>query len=669
MGQQCRFPRLFSPMQIGRLTIPNRIVMPALNLVYCHDGSVNDRLINFYARRANGGVGLIIVGGCAVEHRGTSKGMIMLDSPQRLPGLRKLTEAIHEAGSLAAAQLFHAGGYAKPEVIGGAGAAPSEVYFRYSSHIPEAMSREQILETVCNFARAASLAKQSGFDAVELSASAGYLISEFLSLQTNHRATKFAKTTENRFRFAGLVVDFIRAVVGDEFPVIVRISGNDFMPGGNTVEQAKEFACFLEEKGVNAIDVTGGWHETGVPQLTGHLPPGGLAYLSAEIKDAVSLPVFASNRINDPTLAERIVALNIADAVCMGRQLICDPDTPIKAQMAKEKEIVPCIACGQGCTDHTFAGRPLNCILNPFAGMEDSLCWRPARETKRIAVIGAGASGMAAAIVAAKRGHKVDLYEREKQLGGCLRNLKMFASKRDCGRFLKRLTGCVSDSGVRVHCGCEIAGNETMFEDADIVVVATGSVIAYPENRGFQGELCTVEQMVHRQRILDKRVAVLGGTGLEWECAVWLAQDAELSPENERFLRRYQAETPEYLTRMSNSCGREITVISSGEKVAAGIGIGSRWIIKKELSRYGVKNICAVKRAVLVPDGVLVTNQDETTAKIETECVVLAGYERNNALFKRLKENGRTVQCIGSAVHPAAKGYVIHEAVKWALTI
>ena len=660
------FPRLFSSLNVGSLTLANRIVMPALNLVYSDNGCVNDRLIAFYSRRAQGGAGLLIVGGCAVDRRGRSAGMLRLDDSRYGTGLKALTDAIHAQGTPVAAQLFHAGRYARVSVTGEPGLAPSAVYSRYAGALPQEMSSQQITQAAQAFGQAAVLAKQSGFDAVELSAGAGYLISQFLSPLTNLRTDEFGGSMENRFRFAGMVMDHIRTAVGKDYPVLVRIGGNDFLPGGNTLSQAVEFARFLEQKGAAAIDVTGGWHETAVPQLTGHLPPGGLAYLAARIKDALAIPVLVSNRIHSPALGERLIALGAADAVCMGRQLVCDPDTPEKIRTGRQDQVIPCVACGQGCTDHTFAGKSLGCVLNPFAGREEFLPRRTQEIPRNVAVVGGGAAGMGAAITAAGQGHHVTLYERSACLGGSLRALSAIRSKAEYARLLEVVIATLYRSGVRVRLEEEYTTDHN--EDC-VVLAATGAKALELNNQGFPGTVCTAEEVLLRQATPGRRVAVIGNTGICWETAIWLAEDAQTAPATLHFLRKYQAEDQQWLSQLEGLHRREITVISTGEKPAAGIGIGARWIIKSDLTRHKISVLCAASQITLTPAGVQVILADGTCQTVTADTVVAASYEQDRSLAQSLECQGIRAYTVGAAAFPGTQGYTVTSAIRSALHI
>ncbi|MFP4087708.1 MAG: NADH:flavin oxidoreductase, partial [Desulfobacteraceae bacterium] len=310
------FPYLFSPIKINRMELKNRIVMTAMHLGYTPQGEVTDRLVDFYALRAQGGVGLIVVGGCPIDEMGGMVGMIGLNDDRYIPGLERLARAVQEGGAKIAAQLYQAGRYTHSAMIGGKTPfSASAVRSRLTGETPRALDMDEIPEVQNRFAQGAVRAQAAGFDAVEILGSAGYLISQFLSSVTNMRKDGYGGPLENRMRFGLEVMEKVRLAVGPDYPVILRIAGNEFMKGGNTNEEAKIFAREAENIGIDLFNVTGGWHETRVPQLTASVPRGAYVYLAQGIKSAVKTPVLASNRINDPRVGEEILRNGQADMV------------------------------------------------------------------------------------------------------------------------------------------------------------------------------------------------------------------------------------------------------------------------------------------------------------------------------------------------------------------
>ena len=472
--------------------------MPALHLGYSPDGNAGERLAAFYRTRAAGGAGLLIVGGCGIDSLGYSASMLRIDNDEAVPGFSQLVHSIHEAGGVAALQLFHSGRYAKSKVTGSTPVAPSAVYSSYSKEIPRELLPDEIYTIQDAYAAAAERAKRCGFDAIEIICSAGYLVSQFLSPLTNKRTDDYGGCWENRRRFGGEVLTKVRAVVGPDFPLIVRIAGNDFMSGGNTSAEAAKFAIYLESLGADAVNVTGGWHETNVPQLTPQLPPGGLAYLAATVKNNVEIPVIASNRINDVFLAEELLRSGVADGICMGRQLVCDPDTPNKARSGDTDLIVKCSGCGQACSDNTFAGKPLGCVQNPYAGREHLPDNVQTGTGKRILVVGGGASGIEFALSARRRGHEVTIYEKADILGGSLNILAKLPGKRELIDFAEVRKRMLMREGVSCRTGVHVTAGLLERAVCDIIVLAVGrpDTPEAIENNGFEGNIASVYSLI-----------------------------------------------------------------------------------------------------------------------------------------------------------------------------
>ena len=362
---------LFDPIQINQLSIPNRIYMPAMHLGMASEFEVTDQIVDFYARRAKGGPGMICVGYATVDELAGNTQNIGAHDDKFIPGLSRLAAAIRENGSLSAVQINHAGRYNFSFFINGKQpVAPSAIASRMTKEVPKALEISEIKETIASFGAAAGRVKKAGFDAVEILSGTGYLISEFLSPLTNQRTDEYGGSLENRMRFGLEVVQAAREAVGPDFPLIVRMNGNDFMPGGNDRADLIEYAKQLSNASVDALCINVGWHEARVPQIVAQVPRGAFGYLARDIRAAVDVPVIASHRINDPATAREMLLEGFCDMVAMGRSLIADPDLPLKARQNREKEILHCIACAQGCFDNLFKLKSVECLCNPLAGYE-----------------------------------------------------------------------------------------------------------------------------------------------------------------------------------------------------------------------------------------------------------------------------------------------------------
>ncbi|WP_300667112.1 NADH:flavin oxidoreductase [Desulfoluna sp.] len=412
---------LFEPIRINRLTLKNRIYLPAMHLGMCEEFLVNDRLVAFYAERAKGGAGMIVVGNATVDECSGNSQYIGAHLDAHLPGLTRLAAAIHENGAHSAVQLNHAGRYCHSVFLDGrAPVAPSAIASSLTGEVPEALTLEGIRSVVASFADAAARVKKAGFSAVEVLSGTGYLISEFLSPLTNTRDDAYGGPLENRMRLGLEIMGAIRQRVGADYPLLVRMDNHDFMEGGMPREELETYAQRLVSAGVDALCIKGGWHEARTPQLTPNVPRGVYGYLARNVKERVSVPVIASHRINDPAIARELIGEGWCDMVAMGRSLIADPFLPEKARTGREREIVHCIACAQGCFDHLFQLKHVECLCNPRAGHEEETRLVKSPAPKKVMIIGGGAAGMTAALAAHEKGHQVTLYEKAMRLGGQL---------------------------------------------------------------------------------------------------------------------------------------------------------------------------------------------------------------------------------------------------------
>jgi len=412
---------LFETIKINQLELKNRIYMPAMHMNMAKEFEVTNQLIDFYAERARGGAGIITVGYATVDEYSGMTTNIGAHKDEFIPGLTRLAEAIKANGARAAVQVNHAGRYMHSFFLNGQQpVAPSAVASRMTGETPRELTSEEINETINRFAQAALRVKQAGYDAVEVLSGTGYLISEFLSPLTNKRTDEYGGSFQNRMRFGLEVIKAIRKEIGDDFPLIVRMNGNDFMPGGNGRIDLQQYAKQLVAAGIDALNINVGWHEARVPQIVTSVPRGVFGYLARGIKEQVDVPIISGHRINDPRIARDMIADGLCDLVAMGRPLIADPYLPQKARTGREKEIVHCIACAQGCFDNLFKLKPVECLCNPKAGREKETLIEKVSTPKKVMIVGGGAAGMSAALSACEKGHNVTLVEKGDRLGGQL---------------------------------------------------------------------------------------------------------------------------------------------------------------------------------------------------------------------------------------------------------
>jgi len=665
------YPYLFTPIDINGMELKNRIVMTAMHLGYTPEGKVTDRLIDFYALRAKGGVGLIIVGGCVIDEYGGMSSMISIHDEQYVPGLKKLVDAVKGNGAKIAAQLYQAGRYTHSAMIGGRKPfSASAVRSRLTGETPRALDIEEIPGVQDRFAEAADRAKRAGFDAVEVLGSAGYLISQFLSPVTNKREDRYGGLLENRMRFGVEVMEKVRNAVGPDYPIIVRLAGNDFMEGGCTNVEAGIFAEALEKAGVDLFNITGGWHETRVPQLTMNVPRGAYVYLAQGIKARVKKPVLASNRINDPEMAEEILRNGEADMVTIARGLLTDPDLPRKAQEGSGHLIYHCIACNQGCFDEIFSLRPAACLVNPMAGREGEVSVAPAKKAKKVLVIGGGVAGMKAACVGAERGHNVSLVEQTDRLGGQILLNRLVPGREEMATTAGDLARNLENLGVEIMLNKRADAAFVKEMEPDAIVVATGARPVRPEIPGVEMDhVVQAWDVLDGKRGVGRRVVVVGGNAVGLETALYLARIGTLSPEILHFLVTNHAESMETVSELLSRGSKEVTVIEMIRKAGKDIGLSTRWTIMAELRRLDVTIMTGTTAVAITKEGLEIEKEDGKVFLPADSVVLAVGSSAENALLNELEGLAPEIYAIGDAKSPRKAMEAIREGFEVGITI
>ena len=647
------FKKLFSPMVIKNLEVRNRVVMPAFGLLYTQDRKVSQKLLDFYEARAKGGCGLIIVGGCGIDFLGGGPMMLGIDDDSFIPGYEKLAEVVHKHGAKLFLQLFHAGRYQFSFLTGQKSVAPSPVKSRYTKEEPRELSKEEILDIEKKFAEASLRAKKAGADGVELISSAGYLINQFLSPITNLRSDEYGGSFENRARFVLETLERIREKVGDDFIVSMRVGGNDFMPGGNTNQEMSEYARLFVEKGIDSINVTGGWHETRVPQLPMIVPPGAYTYLALGIKRKVQVPVFTANRIFDPNQAERILMEGFADAVCVGRAQIADPEWANKAKEGRVDEIRPCVGCMQGCMDRLFSGKPVECLANPLSGHEDEYKILPMNEKKRILVIGAGPAGCEFAITAKKRGAEVEIWDQADRVGG---QIHLAGAPPGRGEFIRLVDFYEKElKRLKIKVRLRRKASSGKIEKAGFaeVILACGARPIQPEFSGARRK--TVHQaweVLKGEVELGEKVVVIGGGAVGIETAIYIASQGTISDQTLRFLFLNQAENIETLYRICTQGSHYVVILEMLDKIGQDLGVATRWVLLQELERLGVKIINRAKVAEIKSREVIYEMEGEKKSEPYDSVALAMGSVSEKRLKEELEKAGIKFKEIGDAVQP-----------------
>lgn len=666
------FIRLFEPITIHGLTIKNRIVMPAMGLAYTDKYEFTDRHRAFYRERAEGGVGLMIIGPSAIDRVGSAPFMPGLFDDSQIEPFKKFNKELHQTTTVKlATQLFHMGRNAYSGFSGMQPIAPSPVPSVMFKETPREMTLDDIEEVKNSFAQGARRAREAGFDFVEIIACTGYLIAQFLSPLTNLRTDQYGGSLDNRMRFGLEVIRSVRRMVGDDFPVGIRVAGNDFLEGGNRNQESAEFCAAAEKAGVDAINVTGGWHETNIPQLTTDVPPGAYVYLARGIKQRVGIPVFASNRLGDPCVAERALRSGACDMVCWGRPLIADPALPEKARQGRMDEIVSCIACNQGCFDSIFLGSAVCCVLNPRAGREGELKVEKAPKSKRIFVAGGGPGGMEFALTAAQRGHQVTLFEKESVLGGQVKLAQAPPRKGELSRITESMSGRMMRAGVRIRLKKKLTAAFVKKNAPDLVVVASGAQPLKMKLPGLKRPhvVSAWDVLLDRVPHFGKNIVVVGGSATGCETAHYIA--ALSTPDNDTlaFLSYHNAEEPDYLAKLLHDSGRRITIIEMADRIAANAGRTSRWSLLKSLRLMGIELRPETKLLKITKNSVIVEHKGKRES-IPADMVVMAvGSSPVNKLAADLEGSGIDVVVIGDAKNPRKITDAVREGFEEALRV
>jgi 2,4-dienoyl-CoA reductase-like NADH-dependent reductase (Old Yellow Enzyme family)/thioredoxin reductase len=591
------YPHLFSPLELAGLRLPNRIVMPPMGTgLPEHDGTVNDRTIAYYRRRAEGGAGLITIEASLISPDASGVGPeLRLHGDEFVPGLRRLVEELRPYGIPLGIQLWHPG----RQTLLGTPIAPSPVPLSPRTPVPHELTRAEIAEKVDQYALSAACARAAGFDFVEVHGAHCYLPCEFISPLSNLRADEYGGSLENRARFSLEIVRAIRERCGADYPVMYRISATEGHEGGFDVETAAQVSSWLADEGVSCISVSAGnWyalHYTIGPMF---LPRGYLLEYAETIKKAVSVPVIAVGRLDDPELAERTLAAGHADLIALGRALIADPDWPRKVRERRVADIRPCIACN-ACVDLVATAEEARCAVNPEVGRE--LEWRiePAAQPRRVMVVGSGPAGMEAARIARLRGHAVSIWERDRELGGKLDVASRAPSKAMVLSFRDYQARTLRELGVDVHTGAAVDAKVIGEEDPDVVLLAVGADPLVPPIPGIHGtNVIDAQEILHGRIEIEsgERIAVIGGSATGCETAEWLV-----------------------------AAGAEVTIVEMLPQVGTGIEQITRKHLIHHLRRKGVTIMTNTKVTMIEPNEVLYQRTDNgVKGAIEVDRVALA---------------------------------------------
>jgi 2,4-dienoyl-CoA reductase (NADPH2) len=653
MATSTDFPCLLSPLQLRGVTLRNRVIMGSMHtgLEDVPDG--HRRMAAYYAERARGGAGLIVTGGLSPSPEGIQwTGMAHFAHDAQAERHQPITRAVHAAGGLIALQLLHSGRYAHHADA----VAPSALRSPISPATPRAMSEEEIERTLDDYARAALRAHHAGYDGVEIMGSEGYLIHQFLTVRANQRQDAWGGEYGNRARFAVEAVRRSRALTPPGFILMFRLSLLDLVEGGSTWDEVEQLARAIESAGATLINSGIGWHEARVPTIATMVPRAVFTGLTRRLREVVTVPVVASNRINDPAVAEAVLARGDADLVSMARPFLADPEFVRKAATGRADEINTCIACNQACLDEIFEGRLTSCLVNPRACRETEIVIRRSPEPRRLAVVGAGPAGLAYSVTAAERGHRVTLFDAAPQIGGQFNLARLIPGKEEFAETLRYYARRLALLEVDLRLGRTVDATELLAGGFDSIVLATGVV---PRSVALPGaappQVMAYADVITGRQVPGARVAIVGAGGIGFDVAELLSHGHDEQDEGRRFLAEWgidlTSSVPGGLVRPAQAPSpRQIWLLQrKAEKPGLHLAKTTGWIRRTLLAKRGVQMLGGVAYERVSPEGLQIT-VDGQSRLLEVDTVVLcAGQESLRELEAPLRAAGVAPVLIGGA--------------------
>ncbi len=646
------YPSLFAPLDLGFTTLKNRVLMGSMHTGLEERPDGTERLAAFYAERARHGVALIVTGGVAPALSGVGmEGGAVLNDANQLAHHRPVTDAVHREGGKIALQILHTGRYSyQPRPV-----APSALQAPINRFKPHALTHDEILVLIDDFAQCALLAREAGYDGVEVMGSEGYLINEFLAARTNQRDDQWGGDWTRRMRFAMEVVRAVRERVGEEFIIIYRLSMLDLVEGGGNFDETVELAQAIEAAGATIINTGIGWHEARIPTIATPVPRGAFSWVTRKLKDKVSIPLITTNRINDPQVAEDILNRGDADMVSMARPFLADAELLSKAQSGRADEINTCIGCNQACLDQIFVGKVTSCLVNPRACHETQM---PIVETvtkKNLAVVGAGPAGLAFAVNAAARGHSVTLFDAAAEIGGQFNIAKQIPGKEEFFETLRYYRRMIELHGVKLELNRFVGAAD--LADFDETILATGIEPRMPAIAGVDHpKVLNYLDVLRDKTPVGKRVAIIGCGGIGFDTAMYLSQPGEATSQNiAEFCVEWGIDTSLQMNgglrpegpQLHKSPRQIVMLQRKASKPGEGLGKTTGWIHRTTLLARGVKMFPAVSYEKIDDNGLHVTIGGEPQLLAVDHVILCAGQDPRQDLADPLRAAGKPVHLIG----------------------
>lgn len=646
------YPSLFAPLDLGFTTLKNRVLMGSMHTGLEEHPDGAERLAAFYAERARHGVALIVTGGVAPAPSGVGmEGGAVLNDASQLPHHRVVTDAVHREGGKIALQILHTGRYSyQPNLV-----APSAIQAPINRFTPHALSHDEILTLIDDFARCAALAREAGYDGVEVMGSEGYLINEFLAARTNQRDDEWGGDYARRMRFAVEVVRAVRERAGADFIIIYRLSMLDLVEGGGTFDETVQLAQAIEAAGATIINTGIGWHEARIPTIATPVPRTAFSWVTRKLKGKVSVPLVTTNRINDPQVAENVIAAGDADMVSMARPFLADAELLSKAQSGRADEINTCIGCNQACLDQIFVGKVTSCLVNPRACHETKMPIFPAVNKKRLAVVGAGPAGLAFAVNAASRGHSVTLFDAAAEIGGQFNIAKQIPGKEEFYETLRYYRRMIDLTGVDLRLNQFVNPVDVM--EYDEVILASGIAPRRPAIEGIDHpKVLSYLDVLRDKTPVGAKVAIIGCGGIGFDTAMYLSQPGEPTSQNiadfcvewgiDTSLNQSGGLRPEG-PQLPKSPRQIVMLQRKASKPGEGLGKTTGWIHRATLLSRGVKMIPSVSYQKIDDAGLHVLIGGEPQLLQVDHVILCAGQEPKRDLVDPLREAGKTVHLIG----------------------